>query len=211
MTAPNPQAAIERYRHHAPGYDESARRTMRLRGRTIEKLALRPGQTVLDVGCGTGLSLDLLAPAVGPNGRVIGVELSPEMISRARARVAEHRWAQVELVEAGMEEAQIRGPLDAVLFNYTHDVLRSKEALANIFAAARPGARVAVAGMKFVSWWLAPVNLYVMAKGRPYMTTFEGLARPWSHLEGYLQRFETEPTLLGTGYIGWGTVRGKER
>ena len=40
------------------------------------------------------------------------------------------------------------------------------------------------------------------------MTTFEGLARPWSLLEAYLERFERESVLFGTGYIGWGVGGG---
>jgi len=207
MSAPDPQLAIARYRDHAPGYDASAQRTLPLRRRTIARLGLQPGQTVLDVACGTGLSFPLLHEGVGETGRIIGVELSPDMIGRARTRCAEAGWRNVTLVESAMESAEIPGPVDAILFNFTHDVLRSRAALDRIFAAARPGARIAVAGMKLLPWWLAPVNLVVLAQARPYMTTFEGLGRPWSLLEQYLVRFERESVLYGTGYIGWGEVR----
>lgn len=207
MSAPDPQLAIARYRDHAAGYDASAERTMPLRRRTVAKLALQPGQTVLDVACGTGMSFPLLREGVGESGRIIGVELSPAMLAIARERCAREGWSHVTLVESAMETADIPVPVDAILFNFTHDVLRSPAALARIFAAARPGACVAVAGMKLAPWWLAPLNLVVLAQARPYMTTFEGLGRPWSLLEAYLERFERESVLLGTGYIGWGTVR----
>jgi arsenite methyltransferase len=111
------------------------------------------------------------------------------------------------LVEASMEQAAIEGPLDAILFNYTHDVLRSPAALARIFSAARPGARVAVAGMKLPPWWLAPLNPIVRARARPYMTTFDGLGQPWSLLAGYLVSFNWEHTIFTTNYIGWGMVK----
>ena len=207
MTGPDRELALERYRRHAAGYDASAQRTMRLRTRTIARLDLQLGQTVLDVGAGTGLSFALLRDGVGPAGRVVGVELSPEMGALARRRIEREGWRNVVLEQAAIEEAELPETIDAVLFNYTHDVLRSPAALAHIFARVRPGARVAVAGMRYVSWWLAPVNLYVLLAARPYMTTFEGLGRPWSHLEAYLDRFATEPTLFGTGYIGWGSRR----
>ena len=207
MSAPDPQLAIARYRDHAAGYDASAERTMPLRHRTVAKLALQPGQTVLDVACGTGMSFPLLREGVGESGRIVGVELSPDMLAIARERCAREGWSNVTLVESAMETADIPIPVDAILFNFTHDVLRSPAALARIFAAARPGACVAVAGMKLAPWWLAPLNLVVLAQARPYMTTFEGLGRPWSLLEAYLERFERESVLLGTGYIGWGTVR----
>ena len=207
--APDPHLAIERYRRHAPDYDASARRTMPLRLRTIEKLALRPGDTVLDVACGTGLNFPRLSEAVGASGHVIGVDLSPEMCSLARRRCEREQLANVSLVEASMAQASIDRPLDAVLFNYTHDVLRSPSALAHILAAARPGARVALAGMKLPPWWLAPLNPVVRARARPYMTTFEGLDRPWSLLASYLESFQWEHTILFTNYIGWGAVRTK--
>ena len=85
---PDPLRAIERYRAHAEGYDASAARTMRLRRRTIAALKLRRGDSVLDVACGTGLSFPLLLAAVGEEGRITGVELSPDMARRARDRIA---------------------------------------------------------------------------------------------------------------------------
>jgi demethylmenaquinone methyltransferase/2-methoxy-6-polyprenyl-1,4-benzoquinol methylase len=208
MSGPDPRLAVERYRAHAAGYDASAERTLPLRRRTVAALGLRPGETVLDVACGTGLSFPLLVEGVGAGGRVIGVELSPEMLALARERCAREGWRNVALIEAAVEAAEIPAPLDAILFNFTHDVLRSPSALARIFAAARPGARVAVAGMKLAPWWLAPLNLLVLAKAWPYMTTFDGLGRPWSLLAGYLERFEWRPELFGTGYRGWGTAHG---
>jgi hypothetical protein len=131
----------------------------------------------------------------------------PDGVAQAEARCARGGWRNVTLVRAAMESAQIPEPPDAVLFNFTHDVLRSPRALAHIFAAARPGVRVAAAGMKWAPWWLAPVNLVVRAQARPYMTTFDGLERPWSHLAVHLERFDWRPVLFGTGYIGWGRGR----
>lgn len=206
MSAPDPHLAIARYRAHAPGYDASAERTMPLRRRTVARLGLKTGQTVLDVACGTGLSFPLLRAGIGESGRIIGVELSPDMLALARERCAREGWRNVKLLESAMESADIPGPVDAILFNFTHDVLRSPAALARIFAAARQGTRVAVAGMKLAPWWLAPFNVIVRRQARPYMTTFEGLARPWDLLEAHLEDFGRESVLFGTGYIGWGVV-----
>ena len=204
---PDTARAIAQYRHHADGYDASAQRTMRLRLRTIEKLALRPGDRVLDVACGTGLSFSFLREAVGAQGEVVGVDVSPEMMRIARQRVAEADWRNIVLLESPIDTAEIPGPLDAVLFNFTHDVMRSSSALERVFAAADPGARVAIAGMKYLPWWLAPINIVVRAKASPYMTTFEGLEKPWDLALPYLSEFEWHSELFGIGYIGWGRVR----
>ena len=126
------------------------------------------------------------------------------MLEIARGRVDEAGWSNVRLVESPLESADVPAPLDAVLFHFTHDVLRSPRALRRIFAATSPGARVAIAGMKYAPWWMAPANLIVRVKARPYMTTLEGLSAPWDLASRYLKRFDWCPVLYGTGYIGWG-------
>lgn len=204
MSDPDPRRALEQYRRHAAGYDASARRTMAIRRRCIARLALRPGDRVLDVACGTGLSFALLAEGVGAGGEVVGVELSPEMMRQARARAA--RLPQVRLVEGTMEHARLDGLFDAVLFHYTHDVLQSPPALANIFAHAKPGARVAVAGVKHPPAWLFPLRLLRLWNARPYLTTFRGLDRPWAPLERYVEGIEVQSALLGTNYLAGGRV-----
>lgn len=183
---------------------------MRMRVRTMEKLALRPGDRVLDVASGTGLSFPFLREAVGAQGEVVGIDVSPEMMRIARQRVTEAGWQNITLLESSIESANIPGPLDAVLFNFTHDVMRSPSALKRIFAAAGPKARIAIAGMKYVPWWMAPVNVIVRAKARPYMTTFEGLDKPWDLALPYLSEFEWSPELFGICYIGWGRVHKAE-
>jgi demethylmenaquinone methyltransferase/2-methoxy-6-polyprenyl-1,4-benzoquinol methylase len=201
---PDPFRAITRYRAHAEGYDASAQRTMPLRRRTIRALSLTPGDSVLDVACGTGLSFPLLAAAVGPRGRVTGVELSPDMASRARARIAATGWSHVTLIESAVEDATLTGPFDAVLFNFTHDVLQSPAALARVFSAARPGARVAAAGSRLFPAWLAPVNAVVRGINAPYVTTLAGMRRPWRHLADYVSDLRVRPALWGAGYVAWG-------
>jgi demethylmenaquinone methyltransferase/2-methoxy-6-polyprenyl-1,4-benzoquinol methylase len=205
--APNAAEAVAHYRHHAKGYDASARRTMWIRARTIERLMLRPGDRVLDVACGTGLSFPFLREAVGSRGEVVGIEISPEMMGLARQRVIEAGWRNVTLLESSLEAADIPGPLDAILFHFTHDVMRSPAALKQIFAKARTDARIAAAGMKYAPWWMAPVNVIVRAQARSYMTTFGGLAAPWDLALPYLSTFEWRSVLFGTGYIGWGRVQ----
>lgn len=181
---------------------------MALRRQVVAMLALVPGETVIDIACGTGLSLPLLAEAVGPNGHVIGVEVSPEMLAKAHARVAQGGWANVRLIEASAEQADLGAQFDAALFNYTHDVLQSPPALQRIFSHARPGARIAIAGIKHPSNWLYPLRLYRLLKARPYVTTFAGLDRPWELLERYVEGMQVTPVMLGTNYLARCRARG---
>jgi arsenite methyltransferase len=203
------EVSIERYRARAAGYDASAQSTMPLRERTIALLRLRPGQTVLDVGAGTGLSYALLRQGVGDNGSVLAFEQSPEMFEQARARVARERWRNVWHACAAAETVTLPEPADAVLFNYTHDILRTPAAVENIMGQVKPGAPIAIAGMKFFAWWTGPLNLLPWLKNRPYNAKPADLWRPWDLIERWCDGFTRTSTQGGMGYIASGRRKGK--
>jgi demethylmenaquinone methyltransferase/2-methoxy-6-polyprenyl-1,4-benzoquinol methylase len=205
--SPN-QLSVERYRCHAAGYDASARRTMSLRRRAVALLDLRPGDVVLDVGAGTGLSYELLLAGVGAAGRVLAVEQSPEMFAHAQARVSRHAWTKVWHCNASAETVELPEPADAVLFNYVHDITRTPQAVANILRQSKPGARIAMAGMKYFPWWTGPLNLLAWAKNRPYNVRPGDMWQPWDIVETWCESFERRSTQAGMGYIARGIRRG---
>jgi arsenite methyltransferase len=201
------QRSIALYRRHAAGYDASAARTMALRLRTIGLLRLQPGEVVLDVGAGTGLSYEPLLQAVEPQGRVLAFEQSPEMFARAAERVAAHGWSNVWHVRASAEDVVLPEPPDALLLNYVHDITRTPAALANLVRQARPGARIAVCGMKFFPWWTGPLNLLAWAKNRPYNARAAELWRPWSLLEPLCEGWQWQSIHAGMGYLAHGRLK----
>lgn len=198
------QVSIERYRNKAAGYDASAEFTMPLRRRTIALLQLQAGQTVLDVGAGTGLSYPLLLDGVGASGRVLAFEQSPEMFAFAQQRVTREGWHNLWHTNAPAETVQLPALADAVLFNYTHDICRTPEAVANILRQVKPGARVAMAGIKFFPWWTGPLNLLAWLKNRPYNAKAADLWQPWSLVAAYCDDFSMHSTQWGMGYIASG-------
>lgn len=200
------RASIAKYRRRAAAYDGSTRFTQSIRLRAIERLGLRAGDRVLDVGSGTGLSFEAILSRIGPSGQLVGVEQSPDMMAQARARVARHGWANVSLVESALEDVAQGMRVDAVLFFYTHDILRTPEAVA-VAAASAPGGRVAVAGVKYYPWWAGPANAHVWVKNWLYNARPSGLARPWDILERHAA-LERETTLWGRGYLAWGRFKG---
>src|SRR5881396_3051925 len=106
-SGPDQPAALGQYRRAAPDYDRHMRRFARWQRMAVERLKLASGETVLDVACGTGLNFGLLEAKIGPSGKLIGIELSPEMILQARKRVAGRPWDNVTLIEAPAETAAI--------------------------------------------------------------------------------------------------------
>ena len=87
---------------------------------------------------------------------------------------------------------------------FTHDVLQSDAALANIMKACKPGARVAVAGSKLLPWYLAPFNAYVRWNNAPYLTTQQGLRKPWGRLESYVPDLAITSAFFGACYLAKG-------
>jgi SAM-dependent methyltransferase len=203
---PDRAAALEQYRRRAGVYDRELALFEPIRRLAISRLALRPGDVVFDVGCGTGLSLPMLKQGVGPNGRVVGIEQSPEMFEQARRRVSRARWKRVTLMCSPVETASIRVRADAALFHFTHDILQRPEAIANITSHMKPGARVVASGLKWSTPWLIrPVNLFVLQAALRSVTSLDGMDQPWRLLQGQLgQAMRVESRLLGGAYIARG-------
>lgn len=196
--------AVAHYRELAPRYDHFTRRINAIRRRAIEALELREGDVVLDAGCGTGWCLGPLLDHVGSAGRVIGFDPSADMLQVARGR---EPTARFELIEAPAESVKLASRPDAVLFSYTHDLIQSPAGLANVLAQVKPGARVAAVGTKLFTPWLFPLNWWVRARHRDYITEFESLAAPWALLAGYLVDFRLHDAPLRQHYVATGRLR----
>jgi ubiquinone/menaquinone biosynthesis C-methylase UbiE len=206
VTGPSRERALRRYRQLAATYDRVAPLTGWLRARAVAKLELHPGDTVIDVACGTGLTFSRLEEEIGPDGRLIGIDLSPEMLERAAARVAEEGWRNVTLIRSAVEEADIPEHADAAVLILTHDVIRSPAALSNVVGHVRSGGRVAAVGPKRAPRWAVPVNLMMSRIAARYVTTDEGFERPWEHLADLVPGLEVESHMAGGAYLASGTV-----
>ncbi len=189
------------YYEHARSYDRDTGVFQPYRRAVVEALSLRPGQVVLDVGCGTGLCCGLLRDKVGPGGTVIGIEESPEMAAVARDYIDREGWHNVTVMVSAAEEAQLEATADAALFCAVHDIMQSPDALRNVLGALGPGASVAAGGGKWACPLMLAVNSMVQALHAPYVRDFSGFDRPWEHLEHLVEDVQVRETAFGTGYV----------
>lgn len=152
----------------------------------IELLQLRKGDTVLDLGCGTGLNLPELVNRVGPTGRIIGLDRSADMLAVAEGRAEQHGWSNVTLVHADATDfgqSDIPdGPVDAVLATYAMSVFPDPDAAwRNARSVLREGGRACIVDMQpptGAARLLSPVAHLAAAAGGSDLE-----ARPWQLLE----------------------------
>lgn len=202
---PDAATALAQYRHRAAWYDLELIPFEPIRRAAVGRLQLEQGQTVIDVGCGTGLSLPLLAAAVGDTGHVIGVEPSAEMLAHASAKLSPE-GADVRLVLARADAVDdcALPVADAMLMHFTHDVLRNPAAVQALMRHVQAGGRVVAAGLQWAPLWAPMANLFVWSAALYSTTCLEGLTAPWDSLRPYLDDLQVEPLWAGAIYVATG-------
>ena len=187
---------VETYRKKAKHYDLTSRfypvpgypqRAQRLQA--VRALGLRPGATVVDVACGTGLNFSLLEQAIGPNGRIVGVDLTDAMLAQARQRIETNGWRNVSLVQADAAEFDFPTEVDAILSTYAlSHVPDCGDVIAHGAAALSRGGHWVVLDLKApdnVPRWLAQLGIAV---GRRFGSIDEwARRRPWDAVHAAMQ------------------------
>lgn len=206
---PNRERALRLYGELAAKYDGTVSRIAQIRDDAIASLDLQPGERVLDIACGTGETLLILGDKIRPAGKVVGVEQCPAMATLALQRVRPvFTHDEVQLVVSPVEMLDTEDRFDAVLMSFTHDVLMNPAAVQRIEMLAKPGARIALAGLRFLPWWwAAPINLINAYRARRYLTTFRGLGMPWRAVLGMAPDLTVRQAyLMGSCYRARGTI-----
>jgi demethylmenaquinone methyltransferase/2-methoxy-6-polyprenyl-1,4-benzoquinol methylase len=177
-----------------------------LRARAAQRLALRPGDRVLEIGCGTGRNFPFLRAAVGASGRVYGVDLSAGMLAKARALCERRRWSNVEIMQDDAADYVAPEPLDGVLFGLSYNTMpHHLDVLRHACKQLRAGGRIVIMDGKVpsgpASRVILPFSLWLMRHtmlGNP-------LIEPWKDLAAVADDFEMEEYLFGSWYICRGT------
>jgi SAM-dependent methyltransferase len=108
---------------------------------------LEDGERVLDLGCGAGTDTLIAAQMVAPRGRVTGIDMTPEMLAKARTAAAQMGATNVEFVEAEIERLPVAdASVDVVISNGVIDLVPDKDLVfAEIFRVLAPGGRMQIA------------------------------------------------------------------
>lgn len=201
------------YRRRAKRYDSATQlyRLMgfplkRYRAMAVEALGLSAGDTVVEVGCGTGANLGALREAVGERGRVVGVDLTPEMLEAARRKVSQRGWRNVELVRADAASYPFPPNVAAILSTFALTLVPEYDAVvARGAAALRPGGRWVVLDLELPPWpsWLVDVGV---ALTRPYGVDRDVAHRhAWESVQRHLDHSVMRELYFGAAYLIQGT------
>jgi ubiquinone/menaquinone biosynthesis C-methylase UbiE len=201
------------YRKRAANYDFSANlyyligfREARYRKSAVSALGLKPGDTVVEVGCGTGLNFSYLLQSIGDTGRLVGIDLTDAMLEKAMKRIRRNRWRNVDLVEADAASYIFPAGIQGVLSTFALTLIPEYEQVID------HGARALTAGGRFViadfkkpeRWPLWLVKLGVLIT-RPFGVSLDLTERkPWQVMTKYFAQVIVRELFGGSVYIAVG-------
>lgn len=199
------------YSRLARRYDPAARlldvlgfRYDRLRRETVDALGLAPGDTVLELGCGTGANFPLIEARIGPTGRIIGVDLTRAMLDEADERVRAAGWDNVELVHCAARDYPFsEQSVDAALSTFALTLEPDYDSvIASIAAALRPDKTFAIADLKLARGWSLVFLPFLLLLVRPFAVSLKLAKRhPWESMARYLDGVRMTEFLGGYLYV----------
>lgn len=175
------QELLGLYRRRARRYDFTANlyyligyREWAYRKMAVKALDLTRGDTVVEIGCGTGLNFPLLVEAVGPEGKVIGVDMTEEMLGQAGRRVEARGWSNVELVHEDAASFRFPPGVNGVISTFAITLIPEyDEVIRNRSLALAPQGRWVVLDLKAPSGWLSALTPVLIPLVRPFGATRE--------------------------------------
>jgi ubiquinone/menaquinone biosynthesis C-methylase UbiE len=160
------------------------------RSLATKSLDLKAGDTVVDLACGTGLNFPYLKRTIGPSGRIIGVDLTVEMLDAAQRQITAHGWQNIELVQSDLAAYSFPASVGGVVSTYAITLVPEyDDVIRRAAAALRPGGRLAVLDFKRPEhWpeWLVRLGAWAY---KPYGVSLDLAVRhPWESVDRYLRR-----------------------
>lgn len=210
---PEKEKILQLYRKRAGRYDLTANlyyllgfREFTYRKRAIDKLNLHRGDTVVEVGCGTGLNFPYLQEKVGPEGSIIGVDLTDYMLEKAMERTKRRGWTNVGLIQSDAGSFRFPEGVNGILSTFAITLEPEYDRVIRDGAAALgPKGHFVVLDIKKpndLPLWLIRLGVCLM---KPFGVSLELAERhPWESIQRHLKEITFEELYWGFAYISAG-------
>jgi ubiquinone/menaquinone biosynthesis C-methylase UbiE len=168
-----------------------------IRKRAVERLALKPGDRVLEIGCGTGKNLGLLRAAVGPLGQVYGVDISDGMLQVAEHTRKQSGWSNVTLVRADVADYRLPERVQGVLFSLSYNTMpHHAQVLRQAWDQLAPGGSLVIMDAKLPAGAFGRLILPIILWAMRASVLSNPFVRPWEELRTLTDDLEMEHRLF---------------
>ena len=178
-----------------------------VRKKAVESLSLKPGDRVLDAGCGSGGSFKYLLESVGISGEVVGLDISPGTIINTNKRIVKNNWKNVKAIEASAHNVKLSGKFQGLLMFAAPDIFASEKSLSNILPYLYENAHVAFFGAKISKrrfGWLLNGLLRLSFSKLSFPTGPQLEENPWTTIEKHLTELEVKAYFFGWMFLANG-------
>lgn len=198
------------YRKRAGRYDLSVQMyrlfafdMSRYRQDTIASLGLGPGNSVVELGCGTGLNFEYVQRMIGPEGKIVGIDLTDSMLDVARARITRERWHNVELVQADVAEWNMPQDVNGVFSTLALTLVPEyDDVIERASRALSMGGRLGVLDMKDPAMWPHWLVRLAAWLNKPFGVSLDLAERhPWESIRRYLTEVDFREYYFGALYL----------
>ena len=206
----------ELYSREAKRYDSSIDAVRKIFGSrylehlatAVDELAAEPGETVVDLACGTGLNFERILERVGEGGRVIGVDLTAAMLEKAAERILRHDWKNVELVHADSAAFEFPPGIPRVISTAGITLIAEyDEVIARAARALAPGGRLVLYDFKIPEDWPEwRIQVQMRIRARFGQTRDLEERRPWESVARHFPVHRTRELYSGLAFLSVGEI-----
>lgn len=203
----------ELYRRRAPWYDVTANlyflvggRMAKYRRAAVAALAVRPGASVVELGCGTGLNFPLLRAEIGESGSLVGVDLTPEMLAEAEKKIRRHGWSNVTLVREDTTKYRFPSGVDGIISSFMFSIMPTHgDLIRNAAQALRPGGRFVLLDLREPPRWPTWLFKAMIPLVSPFGSSYALFQqRPWEEMARHFRSVTMTEFYGGAVYVAVG-------
>lgn len=201
------------YRQRAGLYDVTANlyyligfREMKYRKMAVSALALASGDTVVEIGCGTGLNFKYLLQSVGDTGKLIGVDFTDAMLEKAQARIGRHGWKNVHLVQRDAAQYVFPPDTKGIISTFALTLIPEYEIIIeHASRALADGGQLVILDLKKPERWPLWVSKIGVALTKPFGVSLDLTERkPWEAMKRYFTDVTMTEVYGGCVYVAVG-------